>query len=72
VGALDVGVGWCSSWRAELVNAALNLDTREVPRPIAEGLCSDVVKKRGQQCATFYSAVTRKKRGSKYGSLASR
>jgi len=55
-----------------LVNAALNLDTREVPRPIAEGLCSDVVKKRGQQCATFYSAVTRKKRGSKYGSLASR
>ena len=41
--------------RAEQLKAALNLDTREVPRPIAEGLKSGVLKKSGQKRATVYT-----------------
>ena len=41
--------------RAEQIKAALNLDTREVPRPIAEGLKSGVLKKSGQKRATVYT-----------------
>lgn len=41
--------------RAEQIKAALSLDTREVPRPIAEGLKSGVLKKSGQKRATVYT-----------------
>ncbi len=48
--------------RAEQIKAALNLDTREMPRPIAEGLKSGVLKKSGQKRATVYTAGSAKKR----------
>ena len=44
--------------RAEQIKAALSLDTREVPRPIAEGLKSGVLKKSGQKRATVYFAAS--------------
>lgn len=40
--------------RAEQIKAALQLDTREVPRPLAEGLRSGALKKTGQKRATTY------------------
>jgi hypothetical protein len=40
--------------RAEQIRAALQLDTREVPRPIAEGLKSGALKKEGNKRATTY------------------
>ncbi|OJY16260.1 MAG: hypothetical protein BGO98_40415 [Myxococcales bacterium 68-20] len=48
--------------RAEQIKAALNLDTREMPRPLAEGLKSGVLKKSGQKRATVYTAGAAKKR----------
>lgn len=42
--------------RAEQIKAALQLDTREMPRPIAEGLKSGALKKSGQKRATVYTA----------------
>ena len=48
--------------RAEQIKAALNLDTREVPRPIAEGLKSGALKKSGQKRATVYTVGSAKKR----------
>ena len=55
--------------RAEQLKAALNLDTREVPRPIAEGLKSGALKKSGQKRATVYTvgsgSAAPKKRGAK-------
>jgi Fic family protein len=40
---------------AEQIKAALQLDKREMPKPIAEGLKSGALKKRGQKRATVYS-----------------
>lgn len=41
--------------RAEQIKAALQLDTREMPRPLAEGLKSGTLKKSGQRRATVYT-----------------
>lgn len=41
--------------RAEQIKAALQLDKREMPRPIAEGLRSGALKKTGQKRATVYT-----------------
>ncbi|MBN9162848.1 MAG: hypothetical protein BGO98_46685 [Myxococcales bacterium 68-20] len=51
--------------RAEQIKAALNLDTREVPRPLAEGLNSGALTKSGQKRATTYFAGGGKKRAKK-------
>ncbi len=40
--------------RAEEIKAALELDTREIPRPLAEGLKNGALKKTGQKRATTY------------------
>ena len=48
--------------RAEQIKAALNLDTREMPRPLADGLKSGVLKKSGQKRATVYTAGKAKKK----------
>jgi len=47
--------------RAEQIKAALNLDKREMPKPIAEGLKSGVLKKSGNKRATVYTAGKKKK-----------
>ena len=47
--------------RAEQIKAALNLDKREMPKPIAEGLKSGVLKKSGNKRATIYTAGKKKK-----------
>lgn len=41
--------------RSEQIKAALQLDTREMPRPLAEGLKSGTLKKSGQKRATVYT-----------------
>lgn len=41
--------------RAEQIKAALQLEKREMPRPIAEGLRSGALKKTGQKRATVYT-----------------
>jgi hypothetical protein len=41
--------------RAEQIKAALQIDKREMPRPIAEGLSSGVLKKSGNKRATVYT-----------------
>lgn len=56
--------------RAEQIRAALQLDTREMPRPIAEGLKVGALKKSGQKRATVYTvgsgpAPAKKKRTAK-------
>ena len=54
--------------RAEQIKAALQLDTREMPRPIAEGLKVGTRKKSGNKRATIYtvgSSGTTKKRRTK-------
>lgn len=40
--------------RAEQIKAELGLDTREVPRPINEGINTGVLQKSGQKRATIY------------------
>lgn len=40
--------------RAEQIKSLLGLDTREIPRPLAEGLKTGVLKKEGQKRATTY------------------
>ncbi|MBX3210168.1 MAG: hypothetical protein KF764_34370 [Labilithrix sp.] len=42
--------------RSEQIKAALQLDTREMPRPIAEGLSSGILNKSGNKRATVYTA----------------
>ena len=46
--------------RAEQIRNELGLDTREVPRPLQEGLLSGVIVKRGDKRATTY--LLKKKR----------
>jgi hypothetical protein len=41
--------------RAEQIKAALGLDTREMPKPLAEGLKTGALKKEGNKRATTYS-----------------
>jgi len=48
--------------RAEQIKAALQLDKRELPKPIAAGLQSGVLKKSGQKRATIYTLGTGRKR----------
>lgn len=48
--------------RSEQIKAALNLDTRELPKPIAEGLKSGVLKKAGNKRATVYTAGSKRKK----------
>ena len=48
--------------RAEQIKAALQLDKREMPRPIAEGLKTGALKKSGQKRATIYKAGSGRKR----------
>jgi hypothetical protein len=43
--------------RAEELKKKLGLDTRELPRVLAEGLSSKKLKKKGQKRATTYSAA---------------
>lgn len=40
--------------RAEQIRNELSLDTREVPRPLQEGLLSGVIAKKGDKRATTY------------------
>jgi hypothetical protein len=42
--------------RAEQIKEALQLDKREMPKPIAEGLKNGALKKTGQKRATVYTA----------------
>jgi uncharacterized Zn finger protein len=42
--------------RAEQIRAALNMDPRELPRVLGEGLATKVLKKQGQKRATTYRA----------------
>lgn len=52
--------------RAEQIRTELGLDTRELPRPLAEGLKTGALKKTGQKRATTYFVGGAKKRaGSK-------
>ena len=45
-----------SGLRAEQIRAALNLDARELPRPIDEALAAKKITKKGQKRATTYFA----------------
>jgi hypothetical protein len=68
--------------RAEAIRAELGLDAKELPRPVAEGLATGRLTKRGQKRATTYSVgsaggeakprakkgAARKKRAAKRGS----
>jgi hypothetical protein len=51
--------------RAEQIKAALSLDTREMPKPIAEGLKTGALKKTGQKRATVYTVGAAKKKAKK-------
>lgn len=41
--------------RAEQIRAALNVDAKELPRPLAEGVSSGALTKSGQKRATTYA-----------------
>lgn len=49
--------------RAEQIREALGVEAKELPRPLAEGLESGVLKKTGQKRATTYFVGSRRKRG---------
>jgi hypothetical protein len=50
-------VGKGRGLRAEEIRTAMNLDLREVPRVLKEGLATKVLKAKGQKRATTYTAV---------------
>jgi hypothetical protein len=50
-------VGKGKGLRAEEIRTAMNLDLREVPRVLKEGLATKVLKAKGQKRATTYTAV---------------
>ena len=49
--------------RAEQIQAKLGIDKRELPRPVAEGLSSKRLIKKGKKRATTYFVGPNKKKG---------
>jgi hypothetical protein len=48
--------------RAEEIRSSLNVEAKELPRPLAEGLSNGSLKKSGQKRATTYFVGSKRKR----------